>query len=220
MTYSSSSPVLTPRKQNPRAGSARLFLPLSIIVWLLSCLPAMGVPPHRLLVAPPSAVISNDNLFLTLSLTANDEDGLRDLLKDGSVLRLGITVSISRQRSWWTDTEIARHEYASILRHDPLTRDFMVSLPAHEEEKILRDKNLTRLLHVSWRKLSLFVVSLPTLYRQESNEEFLIEFTLNLQHTEVPPWLEKNFLFWSPDIVPQEKHTLPFRLPTVRDHGN
>ena len=93
----------------------------------------------------------------------------------------------------------------------------MLELPSDGEEKTLRDKNLTRLLHASWRKLSLYVAPLRTLRAEGSGEEFVIACEVSLQHTEVPPWLEKSSIFWSSDVVPPEKRELPFRLPAGPD---
>lgn len=199
----------------PPSGRGLLFAAPCLLllgVFLFLSLPAHASPPQKLLLAPPATSVLNSELFLNLSLTVDDEDGLRDLLKDGAVLRLGLSVAMNRKRSWWTNAEVVSREYHSIIRHDPLTRDFVVTLPASDGEKTLRDKNLTRLLHASWRKLSLLVAPLQVLYAQGEKEEFLISFTLSLQHTEVPPWLEKSFIFWSSDVVPQEKRTLPFHL--------
>ena len=129
------------------------------------------------------------------------------------MLQLGVTVTISRKRSWWSNVELAHREYRSVISHDPLSREFVLELPTGGEEKTLRDKNLTRLLHASWRKLSLYVAPLRTLRAEGSGEEFVIAFEVSLQHTEVPPWLEKSSIFWSSDVVPPEKRELPFRLP-------
>jgi hypothetical protein len=190
---------------------------LCALFWLSACLPALAVAPQRLLLEPPETVIDGGTVRLALSLTVDDEDGLRDLLKDGAILRLKTTVAVSRERSWWSDAEIVSREYDSILRHDPLTRDFVVTVGAPDEEKTLKDKNLTRLLHASWRRLSFPVAPLRLFAAQESAGEFLISVTLSLQHTDVPPWLEKNFIFWSADVVPRQTCTLPFRPPAGTD---
>ena len=203
--------------RNPRKQWAVRLLPALITALLLLCSPAMALPPQKLLMAPQTTSIRAGDIFLNLSLTVDNEDGLRDLLKDGAVLQLGITVSVSRKRSWWSNVELAHREYRSIIRHDPLSREFVLELPSDGEEKTLRDKNLTRLLHASWRKLSLYVAPLRTLRAEGSGEEFVIACEVSLQHTEVPPWLEKSSIFWSSDVVPPEKRELPFRLPAGPD---
>lgn len=152
-------------------------------------------------------------LTLGLSLTVDNEDGLRDLLKDGAVLELVIDVSVERERSWWGNAEAAAVEYASTIRHDPLSRDFLVSVPARDGKKEFRDRNLTRLLHASWRKLVLPVAPLKELQRNEPADAYLVTIGFSLHHTEVPPWLEKTIVFWSTDVVPREKQTIRFNMP-------
>jgi hypothetical protein len=211
-------PALAPPRQSRRIDACGLFLSLFTALLLLVSCPAMALSPQHLQIAPvATSVHKGEDLFLNLSLTVDHEDSLRDLLKDGAALQLGIVVDMRRKRAWWADVEITRREYASILRHDPLARDFVVSFPSPEGEKTLRDKNLTRLLHASWRKLSLYVAALHTIRAQGPDEEFIIACTLSLQHAEVPPWLKNSSIFWSPDLVPQEKRELSFRLPAATD---
>ena len=204
-------------KRENRAAFLRVLPLFFAVLFLLSCFPALALPPQKFQIAPPSVSTLNSELFLNLSLTVDNEDGLHDLLKDGAVLQLGVSVAMTRKRSWWANVDIAEHEYTSLIYHDPLTRDFVMSFPTREGEKTLRDKNLTRLIFSSWRNLSLPVVPLRTLYNEGSEEEFVISLTISLQHTEVPPWLEKSFVFWSSDVVPQEKFSLPFTLPAAPD---
>ena len=203
--------------RNPQKQGTVRLLPALVVALLLLCAPAMALPPQKLMLAPPATSLRGGDIFLNLSLTVDNEDGLRDLLKDGAVLQLGITVTVSRKRSWWSNVELAHREYRSVIRHDPLSREFVLELPSDSEEKTLRDKNLTRLLHASWRKLSLYVAPLRALRAEGSGEEFVIAFEASLQHTEVPPWLEKSSIFWSSDVVPPEKRELPFRLPAGSD---
>ena len=213
MMHARSLFLLFPRRRRLAVIAPRLLLFLFALLPLLPVFPAQALPPQKVQMAPPATSVLHGDVFLNLSLTVDNEDGLRDLLKDGAVLRLGVSVAVKRERSWWTDVTVAEREYESIIRHDPLSRDFVISFPTPEGEKNLRDKNLTRLLHSSWRKLSLAVVPLRALSAQGSGENFDIVFTLTLQHTEVPPWLEKSSLFWSSDVVPPEKRVLPFHLP-------
>ena len=199
--------------RNPQKQRAVRLLPALVVALLLLCFPAMALPPQKLVLAPPTTMIRAGDIFLNLSLTVDSEDGLRDLLKDGAVLQLGVTVTVSRKRAWWSNVELAHREYRSVIRHDPLSREFVLELPSGGEETTLRDRNLTRLLHASWRKLSLYVAPLRILRAESNDEEFAIAFEVSLQHTEVPPWLEKSSIFWASDVVPPEKRELPFHLP-------
>ena len=204
----------------PRKHRAWGRLYVCILVALLSAFSASALPPGSFQFPPPVVSIHNDDLLLNLSLTVNNEDGLRDMLKDGAVLQLDISLRLTRTRYWWLNADIESRTYSSVISHDLLSRDFVVRVPTPTGEKILRDKNLTRLLHASWRQLSLPVTSIRALSGKNSDEEFTISLTLALQHTEVPPWLEKSFIFWSSDVVPQKKYDLPLRLPLPPTQGN
>jgi hypothetical protein len=202
----------------PSAG-ARSAACFCLLLAFFCALPAFALPPQRLLLEPPLAAAENGVLTLSLSLTVDHEDGLRDLLKDGAVLELAISVTVERERSWWSNAEAADVAFSSVLRHDPLSRDFLVTVPAPDGDRELRDKNLTRLLFASWRKLSLPIISLETLRRNEDADEYAIAVSIGLHHTEVPPWLEKTLVFWSADVVPAEKRTVHFTMPERRDEA-
>jgi hypothetical protein len=186
---------------------ASLFL-----VLLLTC-PAFALPPQKLLLDPPVPKAEHGVLTVNLSLTVDSEDGLRDLLKDGAVLELLIDVTVERERFLWSNAEAAAVTFTSVIHHDPLSRDFVVSVPTRDGEKELRDRNLTRLLHASWRRLSLPIASLENLRRNENADEYAITLVIDLRHTDVPPWLEKTLVFWSADVVSQEKRTVHFSAP-------
>lgn len=151
-------------------------------------------------------------LYVKLSLNVDNEDGLRDMLKDGAVLDLSVSTTLERKR-WWSNEEIVSSEFVATILHDPLTRDFVVLLPGTEGQKQVRDKNLTRLLHSTWRSLSLPVLSLTDLLLQERDAEYSLILNVSLQHAEVPPWLENSLVFWSSKVVPSEKIVLPLQMP-------
>ncbi|MDL2266450.1 DUF4390 domain-containing protein [Desulfovibrio sp. OttesenSCG-928-G15] len=163
--------------------------------------------PKRLVLFAPEPVVTQGEVLVNLDITVDNEEGLANMLRDGAVLALGITLSIERVRSWWANAEAAQKEYLSVIRHDPLTRDFSLELPTPSGNKELRDKSLTRLLSASWRQLSLPLVSLAVLQAEEPAESYEILVTATLHHTEVPPWLEKSMLFWSSEVVPPQTRT-------------
>ena len=120
---------------------------------------------------------------------------------------------MERERFLWSNAEAAAVTFLSVIRHDPLSRDFVVSVPTHGGDKEFRDRNLTRLLYASWRNLSLPIATLENLRRSEDADEYVITLAVGLRHTEVPPWLEKTLVFWSADVVSQEKRTVHFSMP-------
>jgi hypothetical protein len=186
---------------------------LGLFFTLFFARPAFAQPPHKLLLEPPVPAVENGILTVNLSLTVDAEDGLRDMLKDGAVLELSIAADVERERGWWRNAQVAAAAFSSVIRHDPLSRDFLVNVPTRDGDRELRDKNLTRLLFASWRRLSLPVAVLETLGRNEGGGEYIITLDIGLHHIDVPPWLENTLVFWSADVVSPEKRTVFFSMP-------
>jgi len=184
---------------------------------LVLCRPpdALALPPQEIIMDPPVALVESGMLTLKLAITVDNEEGLLELLKDGAVLELAISAVVERERTLWVNAEAAKVEFPTILRHDPLSRDFVALVPGPDGEKEIRDRNLSRLLQASWRRISLPVVPLAELLRAEPAESYLVLLTITLRHTEMPPWL-KSSLFWSPEVVPQVKRKFVFTPPRAQ----
>lgn len=191
--------------------SIALALLLAFAVLLSVPCPASAftqAAPKRLVLFAPEPVVVQGEVLVNLDITVDSEEGLANMLRDGAVLALGVTLSIERVRSWWANAEAAQKRYLSIIRHDPLTRDFIMELPIASGSKELRDKNISNLLQGSWRHLSLPLVSLAVLEAEEPADSYEILVTAELNHTEVPPWLEKSMLFWSSEVVPPQTRSV------------
>lgn len=193
-----------------------VVLALSLSLFLSSFFflphPALALPPTRLIITNPALSFQDNTLLFTFSVTVDDEEGLREIMKNGAVLELMTQIDVERERSWWANAQVFTRTYSSVLRHDPLSRDFIVTFPEKDGTRELRDRNLTRLLYESWKKLSFPVVDAMALTRQ-NDEAYYLNFTITLRHIEVPPWLEKSLFFWSPEVVPPENGALPIPPP-------
>ncbi|MDL2315789.1 DUF4390 domain-containing protein [Desulfovibrio sp. OttesenSCG-928-A18] len=204
------------RRKKPHKNRSELFFALVLACAMFLCFPslfpAQAAAPSRLLIEPPRLLNQDELLYAQISLTVDDEDGLHDLLKDGAVLELKLTLRLERNRTLWANAEVAQVVYSSILRHDPLTRDFIVTLPGREARS-LRDRNLTRLLHKSWRSLNLAITALDIVRAQGADNQFTFVLNVTLKHSEVPPWLDNSMGLWSSDVVPSGKLELPYSLP-------
>ncbi len=201
-----------PRPWLNRVGASGLcaFAVLCCLFFLSPVPSARAAAPQQFVIDKAALRTSSNTLFADISLSVDDEDGLRDLLKDGAVLELALAVNVERQRSWWTNKSVSEEVFVSGLRHDPLTRDFVVTVPGIASQHTLRDRNLTRLLHISWRKLSLPLASLDLLKQGDEDAHYIVTIAFTLQHTEVPPWLEKSLVFWSSSVVPKTERTLEY----------
>ncbi|MDR0826353.1 MAG: DUF4390 domain-containing protein [Desulfovibrio sp.] len=194
-------------------AKARLCL-LFLVLFVLFQTAALASPPRRLVLIPPPALRVQDDLLMTdLAVSVDNEEGLRDLLKNGAVLELGLTITVVRLRSILSNKQVEKRQYSSIIRHDPLSRDFLVAIPEAEGKREVKDRNISRLLNASWKKLSLPATSLRLLREQGEDEEFEVEIQISLRHTDVPPWLQKSIAFWESEVAPDEKTLLPFVLP-------
>jgi hypothetical protein len=193
----------------------RVLLGFAAVILCLVCAwqAAFAVPPQKFVINGPETVVAGDALSVSLSVSVDNEDGLRDMLRDGAVLALTIAVELERHRTWWTNETVLSKEFVSTIWHDPLTRDFTINLPGPDGDRQSRDKNLTRLLHATWRLLSVPVISLNKIPPEGPDAEYSILLGISLQHTEIPPWLKQSTVFWSSNVVPSVRFTLPFQPP-------
>ncbi len=186
---------------------ATILLFCAVLFWVGN---ARAASPQRFVVDSPRLESVDGTLYAACSVSVNDEDGLRDLLKDGAVLELRISFAVDRKRSWWTNAGMASGVFISGLRHDPLTREFMMTMPGDGRESLYKDRNLSRLLQTTWGKIRFPVAPERVFQEHDAPQEYLVAFTFELRHTELPPWLEKSPGFWSADVVPQERREMGF----------
>ncbi|MDR2161100.1 MAG: DUF4390 domain-containing protein [Desulfovibrio sp.] len=183
-------------------------------LFLLLCLappsPCRAASPIRLTILEPRLEERENTLFFCASLSVEEENVLHDLLKDGAVLELTAAISLERHRSWWTNAEVAFHAYASSLRLDQLTRDFLLSPLAEGKGELTRDRNLTRLLYGSWRQMALPAGDMEAIRKEGPGRDYVVTVSFYLRHTEVPPWLEKSLVFWSSEVAPEKTITLNY----------
>lgn len=143
-----------------------------------------------------------------LSIGVDNPTGLFEMLKDGASVELLANAKLERVRTLWTNQVLAETELVSLLRHNPLTREFSLYMP--NEDKPLLDKNLDRLLEATWKKFAIPFGPLSLLDANEKDTAYRVTLTLRLQHAKPPPWLAKGFMVWSKDILDPEKIIMDF----------
>ena len=193
-----------------RKGIAGYFYALLVAgaIFSLAAPPcARAVPPKYFEIANALAEIRDGQITAKLAVGFDNVLGLYEMLKDGASVELVVNARLERVRTLWTNVVLTEMEVSSALQHNPLTREFSLYMPG--EAKPLMDKNLDRLLAATWSKLSVRIGPTSTL-DGEKNTAYRVVLTLSLQHAKVPPWLSKNFVFWSKNVVEPEKLTLPF----------
>ncbi len=200
-------PVIVPARPLPTLRWAAVVFCLA---WCLWGGRAEAAAPQRFALVPPTLEAAAGTLNAVCSVSVNDEDGLRDMLKDGAVLELRIAFEVDRERSWWKNSEIASGVFVSGLRHDPLTREFVLTLPVDGRATTHKDRNLSRLLQSTWQAIRFPLVSEAVFREHDAEQTYRISLNFELRHVESPPWLEKSPGFWSSDVVPQERRELRY----------
>jgi hypothetical protein len=199
-------------------GTLRWRAMLAFILWGLGAalllsfwpglpFPALAASPERFTLEEPRLEVRAGTLFLHLPLGVLNEMALSDMLRDGAMLELRIEMEVLRKRSLLPNAGEEEKEFSSIIKHDPLTREFRASLPGSGE--ILHDPLLSALLRKSWKKLELPLLESP---RLRADSEYLVEISLSLRHAELPPWLERTLVFWTRDVLPALQLTLDYKV--------
>ena len=127
-------------------------------------------------------------------LKLDNTAGIKAQLRDGATMVLTCTVRLERVRTLLTNVPVSEtiHEY--YLRHDPLTREFILSGP---DVPTIRQKSFDTLV----RTLEDLRFVLPLKEPLVTGDTYQVHFDLTLQHAEVPPWLSQALFFWSWDVV-------------------
>lgn len=186
-----------------RAGS---FL-LLFAIFFFCADSALAASPESLAIGRPVLLEQEGRLWLNLPVSVTNESALVDMLRDGASMELIINCKIERKRSFWFNENITENSFSSIIRHDPLSREFRLTLPPTGEVK--QDRLLVSLLAQSWKDMTLPLANLNLF---EDAENYIINIDISLKHTELPPWLEKTLIFWPKDIVDSERISLDYKV--------
>ena len=208
LTRAARTPFRRPARRRPllRAGRAAM-LALAVFFVLHAAAPVRAVPPKYFDITNARLETASGDIVARLSITVDNVLGLFEMLKDGASVELVVQARLERLRTFWANVTLAEMELFSTLQHNPLTREFALCMPG--ETTPMLDRNLERLLAATWQKFSLSFGSLDIL-DGDKDSEYRVSLTLFLQHAKPPPWLAKNFMLWSKEIVDPETVELPF----------
>ena len=121
---------------------------------------------------------------------------VRSQLRDGAVMTLTCKLALERVRILLSNEVISGESRSYQLRHDLLSREFILSSPGHP---IVRQKQFDTLLASAFQHLDFL---LPLQAPLVSGETYRVQLKITLEHAEVPPWLEKALFFWSWEVTP------------------
>lgn len=186
---------------------ARALFGLGLALLLYAVFPAAAwAAPENFVHGRASLRALDGRLVLSLPLSVDNEDALGELLCDGASAQLSVKVSIQRKRGLWFNEGVYEAEFQSLLRHDPLSREYRLTMPGTEQ--IFKDKSLRALLARTWKDLRLPLAPV-TLFTPDS--EYIVKIGLSLKHTALPPWLDRTLVLWNKDVVRPAKLDLEYR---------
>ncbi len=167
-----------------------------LILTLLLALPKHGLTAESAFLAIEGFSIETNpgTLRVNSSLTLNNPADVRSSLRNGAQMLLTCIATLEKKRFLYNST-IVSNTQTFLVRHDTLTREFIVSNGA----TAMRMKKLVPLLEQIWKETSL---SLPLRTPLEHNETYLLSLEFNLEYTNVPAWMEKHLLFWTRKVTP------------------
>lgn len=198
---------IAPVSQTYRRYNSRLIG--IILPALLFCALFAGLAqaaPDNFVHGRPVLSLSEGALTLSLPLSVDNEDALGALLRDGASIELAINVTIQRKRSVWFNEKVHETVFSSLLRHDPLSREYRMTMPGSEQ--ILQDKSLRALLARTWKTMKLPLAP-GELFAPNNN--YVVKIELSLKHTALPPWLDRTLVFWNKDVVNSASIELEYR---------
>ncbi len=180
----------------PRLGG-RVFIHLAALcLAALLFLPGEAMAAQNFRIKGFSLGGTDKQLEVHLQLGVTEEYNLSYMLRDGAKMELSCRVELLRKRSFWSNELLAETEVYFRLSYDLLLRDFVL---ASESEPPVRNDNFHSLLSETWNDL---VILLDNPTGLAANEDYLIKATVELKHSEMPPWLTRSILFWSDVIIP------------------
>ena len=132
---------------------------------------------------------------------------IRDQLRDGAHMTIEGGIRLFQYNLLRPNSELASQPLVWILRHDPLTREFLLADAGSADGGFHRSLHLDTLLREAWGNLH---AALTPKEPFDDDETYIIRFDLVLKYAEVPPWLKKALFFWSWELSPQFSHEHEF----------
>lgn len=125
---------------------------------------------------------------------------IRDQLREGAHMAIEGSIRLFQRNLLRPNSELAAQILAWTLRHDPLTREFMIADVSVPEGQITRSPHLDSLLRDAWKDLHAVLAPAEPF---EDDETYIVRLELVLKYAEVPPWLQKALFFWSWELSPK-----------------
>jgi hypothetical protein len=169
---------------------------------------ASGSPPGEIGLRRIRFVVAARQVTADYQLSLTGIAQVRDQLRDGAHMAVEGGIRLFRHNLLRPDSEIAFQPLLWTLRHDPLTREFLITdAGAPEKRAAGRSPHLAALLREAWAHLHAALTPETPL---ENDETYIVRLDLVLKYAQVPPWLEKTLFFWSWELSPKFSHEYTF----------
>ncbi|MEZ7198621.1 DUF4390 domain-containing protein [Pseudodesulfovibrio karagichevae] len=186
-----------------RAGSLpAVLLPAAILAVLILAGAAMA---QSLSLKAPTLANVNGRLTARFGIVVEEKPILKGELEDGAVLVLKCEVSLLQPRDYWLDREITEVHFRSRLSFDPLTREFVMTLPGRQTP--LRDKDLSTVLENGWGSIDATLGSWALLDR---GKKYSLRLHTSMNEEDAPEGVMRFFYFWSWDAGADNAFQLDF----------
>ena len=132
-------------------------------------------------------------------------DAVREALENGQVLALSCKASLSQNRNYLWNAEVASTEMLSTLfLHD--NGPYEISLPGGKREHF-RGRDLDLVMKEAWGGLSM---DLGPWDKLERGHSYSLDLEIRLLRQDMPGWLKGALFFWNFDAISPVKYRLDF----------
>lgn len=156
------------------------------------------------LMAPSIANVSG-MLTARFGVTVVEKVMLKGELQDGAQLALRCAVSLYKARDYWLNGHLASSSFESVLSSDPLTGEFVMTLPGRSTP--LRGKDIEALLREGWGTVE---VSLGPWDMLERGQKYSLILNTSMNEADAPDGLSRFIYFWSWDAGADASFQLDF----------
>lgn len=186
-----------------RAGTRpAVLIPTVLAAVLLMSGAALG---QSLSLMAPTLANVHGRLTALFGIAVEEKPILKGELEDGVVLVLKCEVSLLEPRDYWLDREITEVHFHSRLSFDPLTREFVMTLPGRENP--LRDKDLGKVLDQGWGTIETTLGSWALL---DKGKKYSLRLHTSMNEEGAPEGVMRFFYFWSWDAGADNAFQLDF----------
>lgn len=138
--------------------------------------------------------IANVSGVLTarFGVTVEERPALRKGLENGAKLVLKSRVRLFRVKDYWMDSLIAASNYESVLQYEPLSKEFILTLPGHHGP--LRSDDLFSLISEGWAVIEASLCPWSELVK---GEHYSLRMDISMNEADAPDGLSGLLYFWS-----------------------